>query len=152
MASIKERTYIMVKPDGVQRGLVGNIIGRFEQRGFKLIALKLVHATPEHLEKHYADLKGKPFFPGLIKYMASGPVVAMVWEGLDAVKTGRAMLGATNPLASAPGTIRGDFALAVGRNICHGSDAVESAEKEIALWFPEGVVQYNHDLAQWIFE
>ncbi|KAI0043566.1 nucleoside diphosphate kinase [Auriscalpium vulgare] len=150
--SVSERTYIMVKPDGVQRGLVGNIIGRFEQRGFKLIALKLVHATPEHLEKHYADLKGKAFFPGLIKYMASGPVVAMVWEGLDAVKTGRVMLGATNPLASAPGTIRGDFALAVGRNICHGSDAVESAEKEIALWFPEGVTQYEQTLSTWIFE
>ncbi|KAH9951366.1 nucleoside diphosphate kinase [Amylocystis lapponica] len=147
-----ERTYIMVKPDGVQRGLVGNIIGRFEQRGFKLTALKLVHATPEHLEKHYADLKGKPFFPGLIKYMAAGPVVAMVWEGLDAVKTGRSMLGATNPLASSPGTIRGDFALAVGRNICHGSDSVENAEKEIKLWFPEGAVQYTHDLAGWIFE
>jgi len=147
-----ERTYIMVKPDGVQRGLVGDIIGRFEKRGFKLIALKLVHATREHLEKHYEDLKEKPFFPGLIKYMASGPVVAMVWEGLDAVKTGRSMLGATNPLASAPGTIRGDYALAVGRNICHGSDSVENAEKEIKLWFPESTVQYSHDLAPWIFE
>ncbi|KAF9789818.1 nucleoside diphosphate kinase [Thelephora terrestris] len=147
-----ERTYIMVKPDGVQRGLVGDIIGRFEKRGFKLIALKLVHATREHLEDHYGDLKGKPFFPGLINYMASGPVVAMVWEGLDAVKTGRSMLGATNPLASAPGTIRGDYALAVGRNICHGSDSVENAEKEIKLWFPEGIVQYSHDLAPWIFE
>ncbi|VDB97659.1 unnamed protein product [Peniophora sp. CBMAI 1063] len=152
MANIKERTYIMVKPDGVQRGIVGDIISRFEKRGFKLIALKLVHATPDHLEKHYADLKGKPFFPGLIKYMASGPVVAMVWEGLDAVKTGRKMLGATNPLASEPGTIRGDYALAVGRNICHGSDAVESAEKEIALWFPEGIVQYESAQAAWIFE
>ena len=114
----------MKQPDGVQRSLVGAIISRFEQRGFKLVALKLVHATPEHLEKRkyfnpfyqcdclhfihqtksdYADLKGKPFFPGLIKYMSAGPVVAMVWEGLDAVKTGRAMLGATNPLASPPG-------------------------------------------------
>ncbi|KAI9455587.1 nucleoside diphosphate kinase [Lactarius psammicola] len=147
-----ERTYIMVKPDGVQRGIVGNIIERFEKRGFKLIALKLTHATPAHLEKHYEDLSDKPFFPGLIKYMASGPVVAMVWQGLDAVKTGRAMLGATNPLASAPGTIRGDFALAVGRNICHGSDSVENAEKEIKLWFPEGVVQYEATLASWIFE
>ncbi|KZV99009.1 nucleoside diphosphate kinase [Exidia glandulosa HHB12029] len=147
-----ERTYIMVKPDGVQRGLVGAIIARFEQRGFKLIALKLVQATTEHLELHYADLKGKPFFPGLIKYMASGPVVAMVWEGLDAVKTGRVMLGATNPLASAPGTIRGDYALAVGRNICHGSDAVDSAEKEIKLWFPEGLTQYSHSQENWIFE
>jgi len=150
--SVQERTYIMVKPDGVHRSLVGEIIGRFEKRGFKLIALKLVQATPEHLEKHYADLKGKPFFPGLIKYMASGPVVAMVWQGLDAVKTGRAMLGATNPLQSPVGSIRGDYALAVGRNICHGSDAVESAEKEIALWFPEGVVQYTHAQEQWVFE
>ncbi|KAF8575541.1 nucleoside diphosphate kinase [Ramaria rubella] len=150
--SVQERTYIMVKPDGVQRGLVGKIIKRFEQRGFKLIAMKLVHATKEHLEKHYEDLKGKSFFPGLINYMASGPVVAMVWQGLDAVKTGRVMLGATNPLASSPGTIRGDYAIAVGRNICHGSDAVESAEKEIKLWFPEGVVQYAHAQEAWVFE
>jgi len=142
----------MIKPDGVQRGLVGAIIARFEQRGFKLIALKLEQSTREHLEKHYADLKEKPFFPGLIKYMASGPVCCMVWEGLDAVKTGRAMLGATNPLASQPGTIRGDYALAVGRNICHGSDSVDSAEKEIKLWFPDGIVQYTHNQADWIFE
>ncbi|PAV23728.1 nucleoside diphosphate kinase [Pyrrhoderma noxium] len=150
--SKSEQTYIMIKPDGVQRNLVGPIISRFEQRGFKLVALKLVHATPEHLEKHYADLAGKPFFPGLIKYMSAGPVVAMVWEGLDAVKTGRAMLGATNPLASSPGTIRGDYALAVGRNICHGSDSVESAQKEIALWFPEGLVQYKNIAEDMIFE
>ncbi|KAH8117434.1 nucleoside diphosphate kinase [Phellopilus nigrolimitatus] len=142
----------MIKPDGVQRNLVGPIIARFEQRGFKLVALKLVHASPEHLEKHYEDLKGKSFFPGLIKYMSAGPVVAMVWEGLDAVKTGRAMLGATNPLASVPGTIRGDYALAVGRNICHGSDSVESAKKEIALWFPDGIVQYRDIAEDLIFE
>jgi len=150
--SVQERTYIMIKPDGVQRNLVGKIIQRFEERGFQLIALKLVQSTEAHLEKHYADLKGKPFFPGLIKYMASGPVVAMVWQGLDAVKTGRAMLGATNPLASNPGTIRGDFCLAVGRNICHGSDSVENAEKEIKLWFPDGVVQYTSALNSWVFE
>ncbi|KAG6887529.1 Nucleoside diphosphate kinase B [Termitomyces sp. Mi166 len=147
-----ERTYIMIKPDGVQRGLVGKIIQRFEERGFKLVALKFVQATEEHLEKHYADLKEKPFFPGLVKYMASGPVVASVWEGLDAVKTGRAMLGATNPLQSPIGSIRGDFALAVGRNIIHGSDSVESAEKEIKLWFPEGVTQYSSALESWIYE
>ncbi|EAU88183.1 nucleoside diphosphate kinase [Coprinopsis cinerea okayama7 len=147
-----ERTYIMIKPDGVQRALVGKIIQRFEERGFKLIALKLTQPTEAHLEKHYADLAGKPFFPGLIKYMASGPVVAMVWQGLDAVKTGRAMLGATNPLASPIGSIRGDYALAVGRNIIHGSDSVENAEKEIALWFPEGVVQYTSVAEPWIYE
>ncbi|KAK0450650.1 nucleoside diphosphate kinase [Armillaria borealis] len=150
--SFTERTYIMIKPDGVQRNLVGKIIARFEERGYKLVALKLVHATPEHLEKHYADLKGKGFFSGLIKYMASGPVVAMVWQGLDAVKTGRVMLGATNPLQSPVGSIRGDYCLAVGRNICHGSDSVESAEKEIALWFPEGVVQYTHIQEPWVLE
>jgi len=150
--STAERTYIMVKPDGVHRGLVGKIIARFEERGYKLIALKLVHATKDHLEQHYADLKGKGFFPGLINYMASGPVVAMVWEGLDAVKTGLVMLGATNPLASPIGSIRGDYALAVGRNICHGSDSVENAEKEIKLWFPEGIVQYATALESWIYE
>ncbi|KAK0228330.1 nucleoside diphosphate kinase [Armillaria fumosa] len=150
--SFTERTYIMIKPDGVQRNLVGKIIARFEERGYKLVALKLVHATPEHLEKHYADLKGKSFFPGLIKYMASGPVVAMVWQGLDAVKTGRVMLGATNPLQSPVGSIRGDYCLSVGRNICHGSDSVESAEKEIALWFPEGIVQYIHIQEPWVLE
>jgi len=150
--SFTERTYIMIKPDGVQRNLVGKIIARFEERGYKLVALKLVHATPEHLEKHYADLKGKSFFPGLIKYMASGPVVAMVWQGLDAVKTGRVMLGATNPLQSSVGSIRGDYCLSVGRNICHGSDSVESAEKEIALWFPEGIVQYAHIQEPWVLE
>jgi len=150
--SVNERTYIMIKPDGVQRNLVGKIIQRFEERGFQLVALKLVQSTEAHLENHYADLKDKPFFPGLIKYMASGPVVAMVWQGLDAVKTGRAMLGATNPLASNAGTIRGDFCLAVGRNICHGSDSVENAEKEIKLWFPEGVVQYTSAMHSWVFE
>ncbi|TFL06919.1 nucleoside diphosphate kinase [Pterulicium gracile] len=150
--STTERTYIMIKPDGVQRNLVGKIIQRFEERGFKLVALKLAQASEEHLEKHYADLKGKSFFPGLIKYMASGPVVCMVWSGLDAVKTGRAMLGTTNPLQSAAGSIRGDFCLQTGRNICHGSDSVENAEKEIKLWFPDGVVQWTSALEGWTYE
>ncbi|KAI9313098.1 nucleoside diphosphate kinase [Dichotomocladium elegans] len=142
-----ERTYIMVKPDGVQRGLVGEIIKRFENRGYQLMALELIHPTQELLEEHYKDLAGKSFFPGLIQYMRSGPVVGMVWAGKDAVKTGRVMLGQTNPMASAPGTIRGDFALDVGRNICHGSDSVESAEREIALWFPRGVQTYERSLS-----
>jgi len=142
----------MVKPDGVNRGLVGKIIARFEERGYKLIALKMVHAAAPHLEEHYAEHKGKSFFPGIIKFMSSGPVVAMVWQGLDAVKTGRVMLGATNPLQSAPGSIRGDFGLSVGRNICHGSDSVESAEREIKLWFPEGVIQTTNALETWIYE
>ncbi|EKM82984.1 hypothetical protein AGABI1DRAFT_82677 [Agaricus bisporus var. burnettii JB137-S8] len=147
-----ERTYIMIKPDGVQRGLVGKIIARFEERGFKIVALKMAHPTEDHLRKHYADLANKPFFPGLVKYMASGPVIAIVFEGLDAVKTGRAMLGATNPLASPIGSIRGDFALAVGRNICHGSDSVESANKEIDLWFPEGITSWKSVYEGWLYE
>merc|ERR1712173_269049 len=138
-----ERTFIMIKPDGVQRGLVGEIIKRFEQKGFKLVALKLMTASTDLLETHYEDLKSKKFFPGLVKYMASGPVCPMVWEGLGVVKTGRVMLGETNPKDSLPGTIRGDFCIQVGRNICHGSDAVESAKKEIDLWFkPEELTRY----------
>merc|ERR1711970_1413190 len=117
------------------RGIVGEIIKRFENKGFKLVAMKFMQASVEHLEKHYADLSKKPFFAGLVKYMASGPVVAMVWEGLNAVKTGRMMLGETNPADSKPGTIRGDFCLQIGRNLIHASDAIETANKEIALWF-----------------
>ncbi|GAP92713.1 putative nucleoside diphosphate kinase [Rosellinia necatrix] len=148
-----EQTFIAIKPDGVQRGLVGSIISRFESRGYKLVAIKLVAPGKAHLEEHYADLKDKPFFAGLVEYMNSGPICAMVWEGRDAVKTGRTLLGATNPLASAPGTIRGDYAIDVGRNVCHGSDSVESAQKEIALWFKDGeVVSWKSAQASWIYE
>ncbi|XP_025417240.1 nucleoside diphosphate kinase-like isoform X1 [Sipha flava] len=148
-----ERTFIMIKPDGVQRGLVGKIIKRFETKGFKLVAMKFLWPSEELLKNHYADLAGKSFFPGLIKYMASGPVVAMVWEGLDAVKTGRFILGATDPKNSNPGTIRGDLCIQVGRNIIHGSDAVESANKEIALWFTEKeVVPWTKTVDTWIYE
>merc|ERR1712129_134119 len=148
-----ERTFIMIKPDGVQRGLVGEIISRFEKKGFRLVAMKVMQASVEHLEKHYADLSSKGFFRGLVTYMASGPVCAMVWEGLNAVKTGRVMLGETNPAASAPGTIRGDFSIQVGRNMCHGSDAVESANKEIALWFKdEELVKWDPVTMGWVYE
>merc|ERR1712126_140404 len=152
MAEYTERTFIMIKPDGVQRGLVGDIIKRFEQKGFKLVAMKFMQASEEHLRKHYADLSERPFFPGLVKYMASGPVVPMVWEGLNVVKTGRVMLGETNPKDSKPGTIRGDFAIQVGRNICHGSDAVESAEKEIKLWFSdEELTSWKPAAIDWVY-
>jgi nucleoside-diphosphate kinase len=151
--SSSEQTFIAIKPDGVQRGLVGPIIQRFEQRGYKLAAIKLTTPGKDHLEAHYADLKDKPFFAGLVEYMNSGPIVAMVWEGRDAVKTGRALLGATNPLASAPGTIRGDYSIDVGRNVCHGSDSVENAKKEIALWFKEGeVISWKSHSAPWVYE
>jgi len=148
-----ERTFIMIKPDGVQRGLVGKIIKRFETKGFKLVAMKFMWPSEELLKNHYADLSSKAFFPGLIKYMASGPVVPMVWEGLDAVKTGRFILGATDPKNSNPGTIRGDLCIQVGRNIIHGSDAVDSANKEIALWFSEKeVTPWTKTIDSWVYE
>ena len=142
----------MIKPDGVQRGLVGEIIKRFEAKGYKLVAMKLTAPGKEHMEKHYEDLSGLKFFPGLIAYMTSGPVCAMVWEGGNVVLEGRKMLGATKPAESAMGTIRGDFCIEVGRNVCHGSDSVESANKEIAHWFPEGVQEYTSCQSTWIYE
>jgi len=149
----RERTFIMIKPDGVQRGLVGEIIKRFEQKGFRLVAMKFTWASESLLKQHYADLSSKPFFPGLVKYMNSGPVVPMVWEGLNVVKTGRQMLGETNPAQSLPGTIRGDYCIEVGRNICHGSDAVDSAKKEIALWFkPEELIKWKSVEDPWLYE
>ncbi|KAK0425693.1 hypothetical protein QR680_009326 [Steinernema hermaphroditum] len=154
MSANSERTFIAVKPDGVQRGLIGDIIARFEKRGYKLVALKMMTASRNHLEVHYQDLKDKPFFPSLIEYMASGPVVAMVWQGLDAVKQGRVMLGATNPLASAPGTIRGDYCIQTGRNICHGSDSVDSANREIAHWFKQEEINdfESAQINNWVYE
>ncbi|KAL4853430.1 ABC transporter G family member 7 [Chlorella vulgaris] len=130
-----ERSFIMVKPDGVHRGLVGDVIKRFEQRGYKLVGIKVLVPSRELASKHYAEHDGKPFFPKLVDFLSSGAVVACVFEGKDVVKTGRTMIGATNPLASAPGTLRADFAVDMGRNIIHGSDSVESAMREIALWF-----------------
>ena len=152
MSSNSERTYIMVKPDGVNRALCSEIMRRFEQRGFKLIACKLTQANEQLLRTHYAHLVEKSFFTSLLKFMMSGPVFCMVWEGKDACATGRKILGETNPLASMPGTIRGDYGLDTGRNICHGSDSVASAEKEISLWFPEGVIQWERALDSLIYE
>lgn len=137
----------------MQRGIVGNIISRFEQKGYKLVAMKTKQADTELLEKHYKDLVKKPFFPRLRDYMLSGPVVCMVWEGKEAVSTGRRMLGATNPLESAPGTIRGDYCLEVGRNICHGSDSVENSQREIELWFDESeLLEWTSHSFDWIYE
>ncbi|XP_053326586.1 nucleoside diphosphate kinase A2 [Spea bombifrons] len=153
MAANQERTFIAIKPDGVQRGLIGDIIKRFEQKGFRLVAMKFVQASEELLKQHYIDLKDRPFYAGLVKYMGSGPVVPMVWEGLNVVKTGRVMLGETNPADSKPGTIRGDYCIQVGRNIIHGSDSVESAKKEIALWFKdEELSDYKSSAYEWVYE
>jgi len=148
-----EVTFVMVKPDGLERGLVGRIIDRFESKGFQLKALKLMKPPKAQVEEHYRDLASKPFFPKVVTYMTSGPVVGMVWQGKNVVKTGRVMLGATNPADSAPGTIRGDFALDVGRNVIHGSDSVESAEREIKLWFgADGLVDWTQHSKDWIYE
>lgn len=148
-----EQTYIMVKPDGVQRGLTHEIIERFERKGYKLVALKMMNPSAEHYKEHYKDLVSLPFFPSLLAFMTSGPVVGMVWQGTDVVAQGRKMLGKTKPLESEPGTIRGDFCIDVGRNVVHGSDSVESAKREIALWFkPEEVIQYEKKEACLVYE
>mmetsp|Transcript_18117 Transcript_18117/g.54561 ORF Transcript_18117/g.54561 Transcript_18117/m.54561 type:complete len:157 (+) Transcript_18117:139-609(+) len=150
--SQSERSFIMIKPDGVQRNLVGEVIKRFEQKGFKLVGLKLMSVPRELAEEHYGDLSTKPFFPSLVNFIISSPVVAMVWEGQGVVKTGRKMLGETKPSESAPGTIRGDFCVDIGRNIIHGSDSVESANKEIGLWFKEGITSWRPASVGWVYE
>lgn len=149
----RERTFVAIKPDGVQRGLVGNIIQRFEAKGLKLAALKLTWPSKQLLEEHYKDLAGKPFFDGLVTYMCSGPVVAMVWEGTSAVAFCRKVIGETRPLESLAGSIRGDLCIEVGRNIVHGSDTVENAKKEIALWFQgDDVVNWDSAVEKWVHE
>ena len=133
----RERTLFLVKPDAVQRGLAGEIIKRLESRGLKLVGLKLMQVTRPIAEKHYAEHKGKPFFPGLIEYMTSGPVLVMVWEGENIIAAMRTMMGATNPANAAPGTIRGDLATEMQNNVSHGSDSPESAAREISIFFPD---------------
>lgn len=148
-----ERTFLAVKPDGVQRGLVGEIIRRFEQKGFKLVGMKLMQLPRETAERHYGEHQGKPFFNGLVDFITSGPIVAMAWEGKNVIATARAMMGATNPSNAASGTIRGDFAADIGRNIIHGSDAPESAERELGIFFqPEELVSWNRANDTWITE
>jgi nucleoside-diphosphate kinase len=132
-----ERTLFLIKPDAVERGLIGDIVARFERRGFAVRGLKLVRVGEQQAAEHYVEHVGKPFYPELVEFITSGPVVAMVLEGLGAVATVRSMMGATNPLDSAPGTIRGDYALDLGRNVVHGSDSLESAAREIAIFFTD---------------
>ncbi|KAF9601965.1 hypothetical protein IFM89_024428 [Coptis chinensis] len=151
-AAEMERTFIAIKPDGVQRGLIAEIMSRFEHKGFKLVAVKLVVPNKEFAEKHYHDLKERPFFSGLCDFLSSGPVLAMVWEGEGVIKYGRKLIGATDPQKSEPGTIRGDLAVVVGRNIIHGSDGPETAKDEINLWFkPEELVTYQSNSEKWVY-
>jgi nucleoside-diphosphate kinase len=148
-----ERTLVIVKPDGVQRGLIGEILGRLEARGLKLVALKLLAVPRELAERHYAVHQGKPFYNGLIDYITSAPVVVGVFEGKDAVAVVRSTVGATNPVQAAPGTIRGDLALEIGRNLIHASDAPETASQEVALWFENNdLVSWDRATDRWIFE
>ncbi|XP_050229556.2 nucleoside diphosphate kinase 3-like [Mercurialis annua] len=147
-----ERTFIAIKPDGVQRGLIAEIIARFERKGFKLVGVKVVVPSKDFAQKHYHDLKERPFFDGLCDFLSSGPVIAMVWEGEGVIKYGRKLIGATDPQKSEPGTIRGDLAVVVGRNIIHGSDGLETAKDEINLWFkPEELVSYTNNAEKWIY-
>ncbi len=148
-----ERTFIAIKPDGVQRKLVGEIVKRFETKGFTLVGLKFMSVSRELAEQHYGVHRERPFFGSLVDFITSGPVVAMVWEGDGVVASGRKLIGATNPLQSEPGTIRGDFGANIGRNLIHGSDAVETAQQEIALWFKsEELVNWQPTIHSWIWE
>jgi nucleoside-diphosphate kinase len=148
-----ERTFLAIKPDGVQRKLVGEIIRRFETKGFTLVGLKLMNVSRELAETHYGVHRERPFFAGLVDFITSGPVVAMVWEGEGVIASARKIIGATNPLNSEPGTIRGDFGVNVGRNLIHGSDAPETAQQEISLWFKdEELVNWQPTLMSWIHE
>lgn len=147
----KERTFIMIKPDGVQRGLVGEIVARFERRGLQLAGAKFMQVPRELAERHYAEHQERPFFGELVDFITSSPVFAMVWEGEGAIAMVRAMMGKTNPADSAPGTIRGDYAISLGMNIIHGSDSPESAAREVDLWFSDGeLTSYEKSVACWV--
>lgn len=148
-----ERTFIAVKPDGVQRAIVGEIIRRFEAKGFTLVGLKFLRPSRELAEQHYDVHRERPFFSGLVEFITSGPVAAMVWEGDGVVAAARKMIGATNPLTAEPGTIRGDFGVSIGRNLIHGSDAIETAQREIGLWFKdEELVSWQPTVTPWLYE
>lgn len=145
-----EKTFVMVKPDGVQRGLIGEIVSRFEQKGLKLVAAKLMSVSEDLAKEHYGEHKERPFFKDLVSFITSSPVFAMVLEGDNAILVARTLMGKTNPVESAPGTIRGDFGLTIGMNIIHGSDSAESAEREIGLWFNNETLSYNKAVDVWL--
>lgn len=146
-----EQTLILCKGDAVERGLVGEIVSRFERRGYTIAALKLLNVDEERARRHYAEHEGKPFFDGLVEYITSAPVVAMIVQGSDAIEGCRATIGATNPVKAPPGTIRGDLAQTIGRNLVHGSDSPDSARREITIWFePEEILARAHDQERWL--
>jgi nucleoside-diphosphate kinase len=148
-----ERSLVILKPDGVQRGLIGDVIGRLERRGLRLVAMKFMSVSQTLAEQHYTVHQGKPFYEPLVKYITSGPVVVMAWEGSKAIEAIRQTVGATNPTNAAPGTIRADLAIDIGRNLIHASDGPETAAFELGLWFkPEELVEWKRDDERWVFE
>ena len=148
-----EKTLVLVKPDGVQRGLSGEIISRFENRGLKLVGLKLMQVTEQLAKQHYNEHTERPFFPGLVNFITSGPIIAMAWEGDNAISIVRQTMGTTNPVEASPGTIRGDLAINIGRNVVHGSDGLESAKRELDLFFNQGeILDYSRCTDSWITE
>jgi nucleoside-diphosphate kinase len=148
-----EKTLVLVKPDGVQRGLIGEVISRLERRGLRLVAAKFLQISRSMAERHYAVHRGKPFYDGLIDYITSGPVMAMVWEGPNAIAAVRQTMGATRPIEAEPGSFRHDFGLEVGRNLTHASDSIPTATEEIELWFDsDEFVEWTRDIDRWIFE
>lgn len=148
-----ERTLVLIKPDGVQRGLIGEVIYRLERRGLKLIAAKFLSVSVELAERHYTTHNGKPFYPGLIRYITSAPVMAMVWEGPYAIAAVRQTMGATNPVNATPGSIRHDFCIETSRNLTHASDSAENAEMEIFMWFKEEeIVSWKRNTDTWLFD
>ena len=148
-----EKTLVLIKPDAVQRGLIGDITSRLERRGLRLVAARFMRVEKSLAERHYAVHKGKPFYEGLISYITSSPVMAMVWEGPSAIAAVRQTMGATRPTEAAPGSVRHDFGLMVGRNLTHASDSPETAAEEVALWFsPADLVSWNRDVDRWVFE
>ncbi len=142
----------MIKPDGVQRGLIGEIVGRFERKGLKLVGMKSVVPSKQTAETHYAVHAERPFYPGLIQFVTSGPVVCMAWSGKDAISVARTLIGATNGREANPGTIRGDFGMDMGYNMIHGSDAADTAAFELGLWFPEGLMDWEQTITSWVYE
>jgi nucleoside-diphosphate kinase len=148
-----ERTLVLIKPDGVQRGLIGEVIARLERRGLRLLGAKFLQVSPELAKTHYAIHQGKPFYDGLIAYITSAPVMAMVWEGPNAIAAVRQTMGATRPTEAAPGSVRHDFALEVGRNLTHASDSVENGQTEVSLWFTDQeLVPWKRAIDPWVFE
>ena len=153
MEGTLEKTFVLVKPDGVQRGLIGEVISRLERRGLRLVAARFQPVSRNMAERLYAVHQGKPFYAGLLDYIKSGPVMAMVWEGPNAIAAVRQTMGATRPIEAEPGSLRHDFSLEVGRNLTHASDSIDTARKEIDLWFSsEDLVDWSRDLDPWIFE